>query len=106
MTEELSVEQKLLIETQIGNNKKSIGVAYLLWFFVGSLGAHNFYLGRKGIAITQLVLFVLGLLTSIIYVGVALLMVLWVWVLVDAFMIPGIIRKDMDQQREEAMKAI
>ena len=29
-------------------NKKSIGVSYLLWFFLGGLGAHRFYNGRTG----------------------------------------------------------
>ena len=26
--------------------RKSVGIAYLLWFFVGFLGVHRFYLGR------------------------------------------------------------
>ena len=28
--------------------KKSAVVAYLLWFFLGGLGVHRFYLGRTG----------------------------------------------------------
>jgi TM2 domain-containing membrane protein YozV len=63
-------------------NKKTALVAYLLWFFVGILGGHNFYLKRTGVAITQLVL-------SITVVG---LFITVVWVLVDAFLIPGWIR--------------
>lgn len=30
---------------------KSKGVAYLLWFFFGFLGAHKFYLGKVGMGI-------------------------------------------------------
>jgi TM2 domain-containing membrane protein YozV len=63
-------------------NKKTALVAYLLWFFVGILGGHNFYLKRTGVAITQLIL-------SITVVG---LLITVVWVLVDAFLIPGWIR--------------
>jgi TM2 domain-containing membrane protein YozV len=37
--------------------KKSTGAAYLLWFFLGGLGGHRFYLGQTGTAITQLILF-------------------------------------------------
>src|SRR5712671_5644221 len=63
-------------------NKKTALVAYLLWFFVGILGGHNFYLKRTGVAVAQLIL-------SITVVGLAITVV---WVLVDAFLIPGWIR--------------
>lgn len=39
---------------------KSKGVAYLLWFFLGILGVHKFYLGKVGMGI--LYLFTFGLL--------------------------------------------
>jgi TM2 domain-containing membrane protein YozV len=63
-------------------NKKTALVAYLLWFFVGIFGGHNFYLKRTGVAVAQLIL-------SITIVG---LVITGVWVLVDAFLIPGWIR--------------
>ena len=37
-------------------NKTSLVVAYLLWFFVGMFGGHNFYLERIGVAVAQLIL--------------------------------------------------
>src|SRR4051812_32215087 len=37
-------------------NKKTALVAYLLWFFLGWFGAHNFYLERTGVAVAQLIL--------------------------------------------------
>lgn len=63
-------------------NKKSLGVAYVLWFFLGLLGAHNFYLKRTGVAVAQLIL-------SITVYG---LIVTVVWVIIDAFLIPGWVR--------------
>ncbi len=36
-------------------HKKSIGVAYLLWFFFGAFGGHRFYAGRIHSAVLQLV---------------------------------------------------
>lgn len=33
---------------------KSKGVAYLLWFFLGVLGAHKFYVGKTGMGIIYL----------------------------------------------------
>jgi TM2 domain-containing membrane protein YozV len=64
-------------------NKKAALVAYLLWFFLGLFGGHNFYLGRTGVAVTQLIL-------SLIFVG---LIITIFWVLVDAFLIPGWVRR-------------
>jgi TM2 domain-containing membrane protein YozV len=74
-------------------NRKSVGVSYLLWFFVGGLGGHRFYLGQTGTAIAQLILFVLGWMTVIVGVGFLFLAVDGIWVLVDAFLIPGIARE-------------
>ena len=36
-------------------NKKAAVVAYLLWFFLGLFGAHNFYLKRTGVAVDDTV---------------------------------------------------
>jgi len=36
---------------------KSKGIAYLLWFFLGGLSAHRFYLGKIGTGILYLVTF-------------------------------------------------
>lgn len=36
---------------------KSKGTAYLLWFFLGGLGAHKFYLGKIGMGILYLFTF-------------------------------------------------
>lgn len=30
---------------------KSKGIAYLLWFFLGTFGIHKFYLGKTGVGI-------------------------------------------------------
>jgi TM2 domain-containing membrane protein YozV len=57
--------------------KKSTGTTWLLWFFLGSLGVHRYYLGRigSGVAMT-LTLGVFGL-----------------WTLIDIFLINGMINK-------------
>jgi TM2 domain-containing membrane protein YozV len=75
-------------------NAKSTGVTYLLWFFLGSLGAHRFYAGKTAGGIVQLVLFVLGWATIWIFgFGLLFLIPLGIWVLVDAFLIPGWLRQ-------------
>lgn len=68
-------------------NKKIAVVAYILWLFLGWFGGHNFYLGRTGVAITQLILTltVIGWLITII------------WVFVDGFLIPNWVRRENNQ---------
>ena len=87
------------IEQRVTNEAKSIGVAYLLWFFLGSFGAHRFYLHRPTSAILMLVLLIVGLLTVTVIVGAFLLVVLAIWVLVDAFLIPGMVQGHKSQVR-------
>lgn len=67
-------------------NKKSVGVAYLLWIFAGMFGGHRFYTGRIGSAVIILVL------TLISFAALPVLIIPAVWVLVDAFLIPDWIR--------------
>jgi TM2 domain-containing membrane protein YozV len=74
-------------------NKKSTAVAYLLWFFLGAAGAHRFYLGQTGTAIAQLLLTVFGVILIVAAgLGILLLIPLWIWLIVDLFLIPGLIR--------------
>lgn len=61
-------------------NKKTALVA--LWFFLGLFGGHNFYLKRIGVAVAQLIL-------TLTVVGAVITVI---WVLIDAFLIPGWVR--------------
>ena len=65
-------------------NKKEACVAYALWFFLGYFGAHNFYLRRTGAAVAQLLL-------TMTIVG---MLITFFWHLVDAFLIPGWVRRE------------
>lgn len=77
-------------------DRKSIVVAYLLWFFLGGLAAHRFYLGynNSGVAMVLLLagtLFIgiAAFLSPVLYIG----LILWsLWVLADAVMIPFMAR--------------
>jgi TM2 domain-containing membrane protein YozV len=65
--------------------RKSVGLGYVLWFFLGGLGVHRFYLGRTGSGVAQLLLGLLGWLP--LFAG---WVVLGIWLLVDLFLIPSI----------------
>ena len=55
-------------------------------------GAHAFYLRQTGKAVTMLVLTLVGAATSWLLIGFLPLAVVWVWNIVDAFLIPGSLR--------------
>lgn len=95
----LDTQQQMLIEQRVGNDAKSPLLAYLLLIFVGGLGVHRFYLGRTGSGIAMLVLAILGAVTLPIGVGLLLLAVLGIWMLVDLFLIPGMVNKQRDEMR-------
>ena len=74
-------------------NKKSMAVAYLLWFFFCWFGGHRFYAGKTGSAVAQLLLSILGFLLLFAFgLGLIVLIPVGIWILIDAFLIPGWIR--------------
>ncbi|MCJ2144584.1 TM2 domain-containing protein [Methylobacterium sp. E-066] len=73
-----TTQEKILIEQRVANEGPSVVLAYVLWFFLGFFSAHRFYLGRTCTAILQIVL-------NCIVVGL-------VWLVIDLFLIPGLVR--------------
>jgi TM2 domain-containing membrane protein YozV len=72
--------------------RKSVLVAYLLWFFLGWLGLHRFYLGYMLSGVLMLVLWVVGTVLSVVLIGYVILVVPVLWWVVDALLIPGMAR--------------
>lgn len=82
----LSIAELTFIEQRVMNDGPSTGVAYLLWFFLWFVSGHRFYLGRTGTAILQI-------LSYFILVG-------FIWVLIDIFLIPSMIREKRNEIRQ------
>lgn len=79
---------------QYDANKKSMLIAYLLWFFLGTLAVHRFYLGATKSALVMLTMWlVFGALSGATF-GVFgfLLLIPGIWLFLDLFLIPGITR--------------
>ncbi len=65
--------------------KKSAGTALFLCWLLGSCGAHRFYLGRTGTAVTMLAITLISIPLSFVFVGFIGLFIVGVWVIVDLF---------------------
>lgn len=76
-------------QMEYDNQKKSPGVAYALWFFLGVVGGHRFYAGDTGYA--------LGLLFTLGGFGV--------WALIDVFFIGKRIRTINSQKQRQIFAA-
>lgn len=98
--EQLTNEEKMLVNSEVQGEEKSSTTAYLLWFFLGTLGMHNFYLGKKNAGIAQLVLNIVGCLTLVFIIGFLVLFALGIWVFIDVFTISKTIEENKEQSRE------
>jgi TM2 domain-containing membrane protein YozV len=70
-------------------NKRSAVVAYILWFFLGTLGAHRFYLARYMSGTVLLLLSLISLPLSLILIGHFGFGIVGIWLFIDLFLIPG-----------------
>jgi len=78
---------------QYDANKKSVGIAYLLWFFLGGVGVHRFYLGETGSGAAMAIITIVSVILTVVAVGLIGLVVIAIWVFLDAFLIPGIVQR-------------
>ncbi|WP_339107570.1 TM2 domain-containing protein [Thioclava sp. GXIMD4216] len=95
--------RQLYVEQRVANEKKSALIAYLLWFFLPMLGVHRFYLGRWMSGLIMLALFGIGTALAVILIGYIPLAFVALWWVIDALLIPGMIRRDMDEMRARYM---
>ena len=82
---DLSADERVQFDLQYSSRRKNPTTALLLSLFLGTLGVDRFYIGDTGLGIAKLV--TLG--------G------LWVWTLVDWFLIMSAARRKNDQSIHE-----
>ena len=87
-----------MVTSQIGRQSKSLGTAYLLWFFFGGFGMHRYYVASYTAWRVYLILFVFGMCwLAIPIIGwfgfLVNLSLIWLWELVDAFLLPRLVRE-------------
>ncbi len=75
------------------SNKKSTGIAYLLWFFFGMFGAHRFYIGETGTGVAILLITVFSFFLMFVAIGFFTIFISSIWVFIDLFLIPSMVQK-------------
>jgi TM2 domain-containing membrane protein YozV len=107
--QDLSLNELMVFTSEMRGAEKSTATAYLM-LIGGHLGLHRFYLKRKGTAIAQLILFaaaaifyfimavaseigseLFAIFSIIMFVLPAL--ALFIWIMVDLFLLPRMIRE-------------
>ncbi|MFU0790115.1 TM2 domain-containing protein [Virgibacillus proomii] len=103
---ELTNEERVLVNSELNRKGKSLLLAYVLLIFLGSLGIHRFYLDRKGSAIAQLLLSVIGWITVFIIIGFIPLAIVYIWLFVDLFLIPGMVNRENEIIEKEIIQSL
>lgn len=111
LKKDLSDHELAVFESEMEKYKKSTGLTYLLWFFFGSIGIHQFYMGKVDRGILYLFLgiaswlyFFLG--GTFIVLGGICAVVLGILLLVDLFTIPRQLRKEYEEAEREVILRI
>jgi TM2 domain-containing membrane protein YozV len=103
--QQLNSQERALIQQRIELTKATPWLAIVLWFFVGLLGAHRWYLKRPK-AGWMTILFLVGWATMIFAIGDLLITVLWFWWLYDLFCIPKWLRANRVHQSYMAVQTV
>lgn len=75
-------------------NFKSHIVGLILGFFLGIFGADRFYKSDIKLGLLKLLTWIIGVITIWIFIGSFILFVLWIWCIVDYFLVWKGIKKD------------
>lgn len=85
LKKDLSNHELSMVNSEFEKSKKSKGLAYLIWFFLGGLGGHRYYARDFGMAVAMT--FTLG--------GLGF------WTLIDVFFIGSRIAKKNEEMERQ-----
>jgi len=120
---QLTEHQLSILASEMEKNKKSTGLAYILFFFCGTLGIHKFYLGEIKMGITYLILGLVGWIslivsatTAITSVGekgagatifsILIFCVIGILLLIDLFTIPSQIKNNYEVTESQCIDSL
>lgn len=102
----LSDRELSILNSEMAQKQKSVGIGYLLLIFLGGAGAHKFYLGKTGMGALYLGLTVLGAITTIIVIGWGILGIVGFMCLYDLFTLPRQVQKRNEEIETEVIGEI
>ncbi|MDP4099299.1 TM2 domain-containing protein [Paenibacillus sp. P96] len=120
--DQLTVNEMLILNSAMRDTEKSLALAYIM-LIGGHLGVHRFYLKRIATAVAQLILFILAFIFYIVFSvtveveggpfmmlsGILLVLfggALTVWVIVDLFLMPRMVREWNQRIEDEIITQI
>ncbi|CZE46205.1 NINE protein [Campylobacter geochelonis] len=81
--------------------RRNMLIAYLLWFFLGSFGAHRIYCGKFISGLFMLMLFWVGSATAWFIIGWFFLAIWGIWWLFDVFLTANMVNDINDEYNIE-----
>jgi TM2 domain-containing membrane protein YozV len=88
--EGLSTAELSYVEHQVINDAPTTGLAYVLWFFLGFVSAHRFYMGKPGSALLQI-------MSYFVLIG-------FVWWIIDGLTLGRQVEERKDELRGRMLK--
>ena len=84
MSDQTDYNQLNYIEQRVKSDGKNPIIAWLLWFFLGTLGGHRFYLGQPKAVVMLIITLLSYVLLFVFFIGAIGLLAMLVWWLIDA----------------------
>jgi uncharacterized protein YgiM (DUF1202 family) len=113
---ELSEHELGILDSELAKYKKNTALAYILWFFLGGLGIHKFYMGKTGMGVFYLLLvggLTVGVITGMskgmqpaMIIAGSCGLILGILLVVDLFTIPRQIRRTYVQAERQMLVKI
>lgn len=112
----ISTEQKLMINDKLDNiDEKKFNnlslipfknplIAVVLGIVFGIFGVDRFYQGNIKLGVLKLVIWLVGMLTILLFIGILILWALYIYVLVDLFFVYKAVQNDNYQKILKAIE--
>ncbi|AJD93525.1 hypothetical protein JMA_42080 (plasmid) [Jeotgalibacillus malaysiensis] len=100
--QDLTTQELQILASETEKRKKSSGTAWILLLLLGSVGAHRFYLGHTGIGIAMVATWIV----SWMLVWVTFLLPISIWILVELFLLSGLVKNENQKIEKEVIDKI
>ncbi len=102
----LSAKEMVVISSEMGKNRKSLLVAYLLYLIFGCIGVHKFYLRCPFAGSFYIILTILGWSLVYFYIGFLFFLPLALLLFIDLFTIPGRVNRINDHAEKDLLSKL